>query len=166
MFPLDTWVFLALSTSTISQKQTGFRYTLPSTSTQTMALASRSPIGSFYDLEIGSTAFIGGDPWYDPARAWLQYVRVYINYYPNSMDEMLNLAIMDTGSILYALDIYLSLLLCFTGTLYIPQFSSTPAENNNQTIVVDYIEETTQGSMTAYKGEELDLFSSKFSLFF
>ena len=51
------------------------------------------------------------------------------------------------------LKIRLSFLLCFQGTLYIPHFSSSPGVNNNQTIVVDYIEETAQGSLTAYKGK-------------
>lgn len=97
MLPVDQWVFLAVTTTTISQKQTGFRYTLPSTSTQTTVLNSRSPIGSFYDLSIGSSVFLGDDPWYSPANAWLQYVRLYLNYYPSSLDEMINLAIMDTG---------------------------------------------------------------------
>ena len=52
------------------------------------------------------------------------------------------------------LEIRLSFLLYFQGTLYIPYFTSSPTENNNQTIVVDYIGETAQGSLTAYKGKE------------
>ena len=102
MFPLDKWVFIALSTTTNLQKQTGFRYILTSTTARTTYLASRSPSGSFYDLSIGSTAFIGGDPFYAPARAWIQYVRVYLNYYPNTVDEFLNLAVLNTGSIHHA----------------------------------------------------------------
>ena len=105
MFPISQWVFVVLTTSTISQKQNGFRYTLPSTSAQTPIFDTRSPIGSFYDLDIGGKISIGADAWNSPANAWLQYVRVYLNYFPKSVDEMLNLAIMDTGSINHALDI-------------------------------------------------------------
>lgn len=98
MFPLGQWVFLALSTSTTSQKQTGFRYTLTSTSTRTIHLETIS--GSFYDMEIDGTIFIGGDSWYNTANALQQYVRFYLNYYPSTEDEFINLATMDTGTIL------------------------------------------------------------------
>ena len=111
MFPTSQWVFVVLTTSTISQKQNGFRYTLPSTSTQTVIFGTRSPTGSFYDLDIGGKISIGGDGYYSPANAWLQYVRVYLNYFPKSADEMLNLAIMDTGSINHALNIHLTSLM-------------------------------------------------------
>ena len=47
--------------------------------------------------------------------------------------------------------------LLFLGTLYIAHFSSSPTVNNNQTIVVNSIQETSQGSMTAYKGKETNL---------
>ena len=111
LFPLNQWVFVVLTTSTISQKQNGFRYTLPSTSTRKAIFNTRSPTGSFYDLNIGGKIFIGGDDYYTPANAWLQYVRVYLNYIPNSEDEMLNLAIMNTGNIHHALDILLTSLM-------------------------------------------------------
>ena len=106
MLPIGKWVFFALSTSSTLQKQTGFRYTLPSASTQTTALATIT--GPFYDVLIDSTIFIGDDSYYDPANAWLQYVRLYLNYYPSSLDEMINLAISDTGSTHHALDISLT----------------------------------------------------------
>ena len=51
--------------------------------------------------------------------------------------------------------IYPLLLLYFKGTLYIAHFSSIPTMNNNQTVVVDYLQETSQGALTAYKGEGL-----------
>ena len=99
MLPLDQWVFLCSTTSTIEQKQNGFRYTLPSTSTQIVAFGTRLPIGSFYDLASNATVFIGGDIFKSLSNNWLQAVRLYLNYFPNSVDEMINLAIMETGNI-------------------------------------------------------------------
>ena len=109
--PTNTWVFEVMATSTISQKQNGFRYTLPSTSTQTKAFDTRAPSGSFYELEIGATIYVGGCFKHPAANYWLQNVRMYLNYFPNSVDEMLNLAIMDTGSINHALNIPLTSLM-------------------------------------------------------
>ena len=57
------------------------------------------PSGSFYKLKIGGKVIIGEDAWYNPANAWMQYVRLYLNYFPNSEEEMINLAIMNTGNI-------------------------------------------------------------------
>ena len=95
-------MFLASSITTIAlpHKQNGFRYTLPSTSSQTAVFDTRNPIssGQFYDLDINGGVYVGGDPWRPPPNFWIQYFRVYINYFPNSVDEMINLAIMDTGS--------------------------------------------------------------------
>ena len=92
-------MFVVLTTSTILQKQNGFRYTLPSTSTQTLVFDSRSPNGAFYDLKITGRINIGRDSDYNPAYAWLQHVKLYLNYFPNSEDELINLATMDTGNI-------------------------------------------------------------------
>ena len=94
-------MFLALTTNTgtTPHKQNGFRYTLPSTSSQTVVFDTRNPSGSFYDLEIGGQVFVGGDNWIPKSNFWIQYFRVYINYFPNSVDEMINLAIMGIGNI-------------------------------------------------------------------
>ena len=99
-FPIGQWVFLALTSSTILQKQNGFRYTLPSTSTQTVILATRGATSSFYNLSLSATVYIGDDNSYNIANAWLHYVRLYLNYFPNSEEEMLNLATLDSGNIL------------------------------------------------------------------
>ena len=103
LLPLEQWVFLATSASTATtpQKQTGFRYTLSSTSTQVVAFDTRGPTGSFYDLAINATIFIGGDDQFENnlVNFWLQNVRLYLNYCPNSVDEMINLATMETGNI-------------------------------------------------------------------
>ena len=62
--------------------------------------------------------------------------------------------------------IYPLLLLYFKGTLYIAHFSSIPTMNNNQTVVVDYLQETSQGTLTAYKGEGLGFFPSNLDSLF
>ena len=89
------------------QKQNGFRYTLTSTSSRIVAFGSREPSGSFFDLSIAATIFIGGDLSYlnTGINFWLQNVRLYLNYFPDSVDEMINLAIMDTGNFFYAVNI-------------------------------------------------------------
>ena len=99
LLPVGQWVFLCSTTSTIAQKQNGFRYTLPSTSTQTVAFGTRSPSGSFYDLARNATVYIGGDGYKPMSSNWLQAVRLYLNYFPNSVDEMINLAVMETSNI-------------------------------------------------------------------
>ena len=102
MLPLGKWVFVAMATDTAStpQKQHGFRYTLTDTSTQKIVYGTRNPIGSYYDLDNSdSKVFIGGDDFHAKAHSVLQYVRLYLNYFPDSEDEMINLATMDTGTI-------------------------------------------------------------------
>ena len=63
-------------------------------------MKTRSPSGSFYNLSSSATVYIGDDNWYNIANAWLHYVRLYLNYFPNSEEEMLNLATMVSGNIL------------------------------------------------------------------
>ena len=95
-------MFLATSISgdTSPQKDYGFRYTLPTTATQTAFLDSRTSSGSFHSLSKDATLFIGGDPFYpnNAVNYWLQRVRIYVNYCPETVDEMINLAIMETGN--------------------------------------------------------------------
>ena len=144
-----------MTTSTVTQQQNGFRYTLPDTSTQIKTFETRTPTGLFYDLKNSATVFVGGDPFYAITDFWLQNVRLYLNYFPNSVDEMINLAIANTGNIFPASGRHLIYLSCFKGTLYIAHFSSLPNVNNNQTVVVNYIQEASQGTLTAYKGNEI-----------
>ena len=99
LIPTNKWVFLALTTNTVTQIQNGFRYTLPSTSEQKVVFNTRDPPGILFDMKIGGTVFIGGDTVYNLGDFWLQYVRMYLNYFPNSEDEMINLAVMETGNI-------------------------------------------------------------------
>ncbi len=65
-----------------------------------MEFQNRSPpdSGSFYPLLQNATVYIGGSP-YDGAYCScdLQYARIYIDYFPNSLDEMINLAIIEAG---------------------------------------------------------------------
>ena len=100
LVPVGQWTFFASATSTTTQKQSGFRYSLPSTSTRSMTFKTRSPSGAFYDLAENVMLYLGGDHRgeYEPCRCELRYARVYINYYPNSEDEYINLAMMDTGN--------------------------------------------------------------------
>ena len=100
-------MFLAISVNveTTPQKQYGFRYTLSSTSTRTIAFNNREPpSGSFYQLQINATIFIGGDDFFrnngNNFEYWQQSVRLYLNYSPQTQNEFINLAIMDTGNIL------------------------------------------------------------------
>jgi hypothetical protein len=65
-----------------------------------MEFQNRSPYegGSFYPLWQNGTVYIGGSPYDgDYCSCYLQYARVYIDYFPNSLDEMINLAIMEAG---------------------------------------------------------------------
>ena len=102
MAPVGQWVFFALATNTQTQKQNGFRYTLPSTSTQYAEFATRSPpAGLFYDLNSGGSIFVGGDPFNALPNFSLQYFRVYLDYFAASTEEMLSLAIMNTGNIFH-----------------------------------------------------------------
>lgn len=97
-------MFLATSinTATTPQKQNGFRYTLTSSSDRVVAFDTRAPKGSFYDLAINGNIFVGGDTFYaNDAEYWLQGARLYLNYFPDTVDEMINLAIMETGNIFH-----------------------------------------------------------------
>ena len=116
LLPLGQWVFLALSTNTDIKKHTGFRYTLASTSSRVAAFNTRGPSGSnFYNLANNSNIFIGADNNYknNGSEFWLQSVTLYLNYYPNSVDEMINLAIMETGNIFHYPDRAFHLTLIF-----------------------------------------------------
>ena len=48
----------------------------------------------------------------------------------------------------------------FPGKLYPVHFNSIPSVNNNQTVAVNYFQETSQGSLTAYKGKRNQIFSA------
>ena len=94
------FVASSINTAISPHKQFGFLYKLPSTSDQTVIFHTRSPdsSGNFYDLEINGEVQIGGDAWKPATNFWIQYFRAYLNYFPKSVEEMVNLAIMDTGS--------------------------------------------------------------------
>ena len=151
----------AVNNGSTPQKQNGFRYTLTSTSTSTpiISFANREPIGSLNNLVITGTVFIGGDIFYpnNGVNYWMQGVRSYVNYFPNSEDDMINLAIMETGNTFHYSDRTLIFLSGFIGTLYIVHFSSLPSMKYNQTVFVNYYQETSQGTL-AYKGKEIKLF--------
>ena len=100
MVPAGQWVFIAVSTSATLQKQSGFRYILSSTTTQTIVAKTGSPpSGQLYHLAPNATFFVGGDNNADllSCNCAIRYARVYTNFFATSEDEFLNLAIMDTG---------------------------------------------------------------------
>ena len=90
---------MATNTASTPQKQNGFRYTLTDTSTQKIVFGTRNPTGSYYDLKNNGTVFIGGDNYHNKANSVLQYIRLYLNYFPDSEDEMINIATMETGNV-------------------------------------------------------------------
>ena len=81
--------------------QNGFRYTLSSTSVQEIVFANRpAASGNFYDLSPTASVLLGGDNHgYSSCLCDLQDARVYVDYYPDSADEYINLAVMNTGKI-------------------------------------------------------------------
>lgn len=99
MFPSNQWVFVALATDTTSNKQNGFRYIISST-TATWEFKTRSSVGNFYPLKQTGKITLGGGNGNGNCACSLRYARIYIDYYPNSVDEMINLAIMEQGIIL------------------------------------------------------------------
>ena len=101
MLPTGEWVFIGLALNSATTKQSGFRYRLSSASIQTIVYASRgSSGGTFYDLQPTASVLVGGDSFYYPScGCQLRYARVYVDYFPDSADEYINLCIMDTGKI-------------------------------------------------------------------
>ena len=102
LLPLGQWVFIASAVNSATQNQSGFRYTLPSTSTQTIVFNIKTSTGGlFYDLAPNVSVLLGGNSFglYYSCNCDLQYARVYVNYFPNSSDEYINLALMNTGNI-------------------------------------------------------------------
>ena len=94
-------MFYALSMDRAT-KLNGFRYALSSTSTQEIHFKSKKD--TYWELSSDNTIFIGGDKYYESADIWLQNVRLYSNYFPDSEGEMINLAIRDSGNICYTLN--------------------------------------------------------------
>ena len=103
MIPVGQWTFLATATSTKIQEQSGFRYSLLPTLELWMRFRTRAPPApdaAFYDLTPNAILDVGGDHTgqSNSCDCELRYARVYINYYPSSQDEYINLAMMDTGN--------------------------------------------------------------------
>jgi hypothetical protein len=76
----------------------------------------------YYPLASNTTFFLGGDDLgYDSCNCSLQYARVYINYFPNSTDEYINLALMNTGNLnKYLSPLTLFIVLYERGDVYLP----------------------------------------------
>ncbi len=96
-FASSQWVFLALATNFTSNFKREFRNTLSSTTVTTLEFENRTADSTFYLLSQSAKIYIGGDPFYTPSPATFQYVQLYIDCFPNSPDEMTDLAIMDPG---------------------------------------------------------------------
>ena len=68
-----------------------------------MTFKTRPPVGGlFYDLAPNVTLYVGGhhiaEAGFISCLCDIRYARVYINYYPSSEDEYINLANMDPGN--------------------------------------------------------------------
>ncbi len=100
MFPTGEWVFLALGTDSTANMEYGFRYYPQSTTNLTAFFNTRTLSSPSYNITPSCTAFWGGDTFYNSPGQTLQYVRVYIDYVPTSLDQMINLAMMQQGGIL------------------------------------------------------------------
>ena len=99
MVPIGEWIFVAASVSAKLQKQTGFRYIISSTTTQTMVVMTNPPLsGQLYHLAPNATFFVGGDYVFASCHCDIRYARVYTNFFANAVDEFINLAIMDIGN--------------------------------------------------------------------
>ena len=63
-----------------------------------VAKTSPPQSGQLYHLAPNATFYVGGDDSaFFSCFCSIQYARVYTNFFANSVDEFLNLAIMDTG---------------------------------------------------------------------
>lgn len=97
--PVGQWVFLGFGGNTTGNIQSGFRYTLSSTAGQTIVFANRVWTDA-YDITSNAVVWVGGDNLgYLSCGCELQYARVYADYFPNSEDEYINLANMNTGNL-------------------------------------------------------------------
>ena len=96
MFPSTAWVFLSQGTDTTTNIQYGIRYHLQSISQQTIFYLTRTLPGTAYSATPATQAFWGGainHPGTGSTRI-LSYVRFFLDYVPNSRDQMINLAMM------------------------------------------------------------------------
>lgn len=117
-----------------------------------MEFNTRSANGSYYQLSQTAKVYVGRGSLDDYGCACtLSHVRIYVDYFPSSADEMINLAIMDQGktSIIFQKAVNFILL---EGNLYLFHFWSDPLINGNSTIPVLSIGSSSNTSLTASKG--------------
>lgn len=100
MLPLNEWVFLCLGIRNSVNTQYGFRYHLNADKTSNIVFKEKVRQTALHTISPSSTIYWGGDPFHEVCYCTLQYVRFYIDYVPDSQDEMINLAINSVDGIL------------------------------------------------------------------
>ena len=100
MFQSGLWVFLSFTRDEINGVMTYFTYNLNSGSplSTTPAIANQSAIGAYSLLPSTVVQWGGADRTYSYCDCTMQYVRFYVNYAPNTQDQMINLALMNPQS--------------------------------------------------------------------
>lgn len=93
MLPLNEWVFLCIGIRGSTNMQYGFRYHLKNDQTSTIFFKQQNPSGTLYTIDPSSEISLGGDLYAGLCYCTLQYVRFYIDYVPDSQDQMINLAL-------------------------------------------------------------------------
>ena len=88
-------MFLAVGTDASKNVQYGYRYN-PNDLTKQHKF--RNLPASSYNVTPSSTAFWAGDTFGSSSVLALAYVRLYIDYFPTSGDQMMDLATMNQGS--------------------------------------------------------------------
>ena len=84
--------------------QTYFTYTLQQGSYGSQpVIANASALGAYQLLPSSNITWGGADQAYPYCNCKMQYVRFYVNYAPNTQDQMINLAVMDPTSNPYSL---------------------------------------------------------------
>lgn len=110
MAPIGKWVFFGTGVDSVAKKNYGFRYYLNSESSSNYKLATRTK--NFYtlnyptaQLNIGGVATDSGYPETHFGTTWgtLQYVRLFFDYTPTTVDEFINIATMEAGSKIFFL---------------------------------------------------------------
>lgn len=102
--PTGQWVFVGTGVDSVAGIHYGFRYHLNNGQPPHQYFGTRS--ASYYALDYPTTALnLGGitDPDYpdggiDRAYAYLQYVRLYLDYTPKTEEEFIKVALMESAS--------------------------------------------------------------------
>ena len=92
---LGTWVFLSMSSSKFDNLQFGFTYKLDSSGPEAYFTNRSFGVSAIPIILQNSSITYGNDYIFPYCTCSFQYIRVYLDYFPTTYDEMLNLALMD-----------------------------------------------------------------------